>query len=232
TITLIVLALQTVLCAHQLSDLRIKNSFNHPIWVVINHQEPIKVFSHATIEDLVAGRHFIQVIKKIHPHHIKKIIYEGTIDIPFQSIVKTEISPYYGFRIKNVVPKHIYTSSCNPTVFYPGNGVCFNQSPVYYQNNINMISDYEFDALLRVIEKSSFDETKYKIARTAIENSWISSIQLAIITEKMSFESTRLKLAKLGYNRLYDRENAYVVFDSFEFDSSVQEFERYIRINS
>jgi hypothetical protein len=42
------------------------------------------------------------------------------------------------------------------------------------------------------------------------------------------FENTKLDFAKFAYDRTYDRANYYKVNDAFEFESSIEDLNRYI----
>jgi len=48
----------------------------------------------------------------------------------------------------------------------------------------------------------------------------------------LTFESSKLELAKAGYAFVTDRQNFYLVNNSFTFDSSISELEHFIHGNS
>ncbi|MFM7055022.1 MAG: DUF4476 domain-containing protein, partial [Bacteroidota bacterium] len=55
-----------------------------------------------------------------------------------------------------------------------------------------------------------------------------TSRQVADMMGLMTFDSSRLELAKLAYGKTIDRENYWVVYNLFTFESSIVELNNYI----
>lgn len=85
-----------------------------------------------------------------------------------------------------------------------------------------------FNHLRKALRSASFESTREQIARSAVSGNRISSRQLSQVLQEFSFESTRLRFAKWAYPYVTDRERIFMIYDSFSFDSSVRDFERYL----
>ena len=109
------------------------------------------------------------------------------------------------------------------TCSHPGNG---NNGGGWGNNGWNnnyrapMHQD-DFNQLLGVIESKSFESTKQQIALGAISNSYFTSEQIRQMLNVFTFESTKIEVAKNAYDRVIDPEKFYVVYNSFTFESSI-----------
>ena len=85
-----------------------------------------------------------------------------------------------------------------------------------------------FNHLRRAVRSANFESTREQIARSAVSGNRINSRQLSQLLQEFSFESTRLRFAKWAYPYVTDRERIFTIYDSFSFDSSIRDFERYL----
>ena len=87
----------------------------------------------------------------------------------------------------------------------------------------------QFEQLERIINRATFESTKESIAKQALYRNLLTSAQLREILEKFSFESTKLNFAKYAYGQVVDKQNIFLIYDAFTFDSSVRQLERQFR---
>ena len=87
----------------------------------------------------------------------------------------------------------------------------------------------DFNQLLGVIESKSFESTKQQIALGAISNSYFTSEQIRQMLNVFTFESTKIEVAKKAYDKVVDPEKFYVVYNSFTFESSIDNLQASIR---
>ena len=174
------------------------------------------------------GSHYLVVYKREpvrvghHSHHrkfIDKVVYNGYIEIPTASLV-TGIADNYdrlAISIQPLYQNHFYHTDYTNTMYAP--------LPV-------CMSPAVFSELKNVIANRWFDSSKLQVAKQAIAANPVSSAQLAELMNMLTFESSRLELAKAGYAYVTDRQNFFLVNNSFTFESSIAELQHFIRNNS
>jgi hypothetical protein len=86
----------------------------------------------------------------------------------------------------------------------------------------------EFSEMKESIRSKDFENTKLTIAKQIIENNCLTCAQVKEILGLFDFENTRLEYAKYAYQRTYDVSNYYKINDAFEFESSVDDLNKYI----
>lgn len=86
----------------------------------------------------------------------------------------------------------------------------------------------EFTEMKESIRSKDFENTKLTIAKQIIENNCLTCTQVKEILGLFDFENTRLEYAKYAYQRTYDVSNYYKINDAFEFESSVDDLNKYI----
>lgn len=124
-----------------------------------------------------------------------------------------------------------YNAPSNPSHNYnQGN---YNNAPGYGNNynNVpqNVMSGYDIDLLVESIRRKSFDNAKADIAKQALSNQLIMAEDAKKIMQQFTFENNRLDFAKFVYDKVYDQQNFYRVYDAFEFDSSINEMQRWLK---
>ena len=96
-------------------------------------------------------------------------------------------------------------------------------------NNDGAMRDYEFGMLLSTIRNTSFDSSKIDVAKTALMDNRVYSKQVLELVKQYSFESSKLEVAKFAYSRTIDKGNYFLVNGAFNFSSSTDELNRFIR---
>ena len=86
-----------------------------------------------------------------------------------------------------------------------------------------------FRSMLATIKKQSFSSSKKRIAKQIISANCILTDDLVEIIELFDFESDKLAMAKFAFDHTYDIENYYKVNNVFDFESSIEELDQYIR---
>ena len=118
----------------------------------------------------------------------------------------------------------------------PG-GVAIVEEPVYRMPGYNgpigctslPMSDGDFNEAKTAIGGQGFDETRLTVARQIGDNNCFSTAQVKAIMGLFGFEETRLDFAKYAYGRTHDIGNYYKLNDAFNFSSSVDELNAYIK---
>lgn len=203
-------------------------SFRHadrlPMVVEFDHymyQQPVTEFR---IADIPAGRHSVKVWSASgynHGHHYSGyLLYNGFIDVRDGMSLQSILGRNRVFRTVSLVAM---APVCAPVY----------QNTSYYQPAYNSVMcPAEFDALMRIIEARNFDSSRLTIAKQAIRDHQLNTMQVSALMGLLTFESSKLELAKYAYANTVDRSNYYRLYDQFTFDSSVDELNRYISCHS
>lgn len=91
------------------------------------------------------------------------------------------------------------------------------------------ISAQEFSDIKNTIAAMSFEESKLNIAKQIASSNCLLARQVKEIIFLFNFEDTRLDFAKYAFSYTYDVGNYFIVNESFKFEISVDELNRYIR---
>lgn len=193
------------------------------------------------INNVIPGNHFVKVVKMpvnnpYGPCGLPLVVYSGYVNIPAGSQVSAMISGINQISM-NVQPLYpVYNNGYDNNVYNnsdswnngygSGYGHCGNstQYPVY-------MSDHDFSMLKSSIESKSFESSKLTVAKQGIKGNKLSSRQVAELMKLFTFESTKLEIAKYAYGLVADKQNYYLVNDSFTFSSSISELDQYIAKN-
>lgn len=119
-------------------------------------------------------------------------------------------------------------SQCN----LPGTGNTGGWNNNGWNNNSNYrmpMHQNDFSQLLSVMESKSFESSKQQIALGALGNNYFTSEQIRQMLNVFTFESTKIDVAKKAYDRVVDPEKFYVVYNSFTFESSIDNLQASIR---
>lgn len=108
------------------------------------------------------------------------------------------------------------------------------QNPHYDSNKpINMncqfaMNQNDFVNAKKTIESQSFEDSKLTIAKQIAMSNCLFSSQVKEIIELFNFENSRLDFAKTAYSKVFDANNYYIINESFKFQSSIAELNKYI----
>lgn len=91
------------------------------------------------------------------------------------------------------------------------------------------MSDADFASAKKSIESKSFEDSKMTLAKQVFNSNCMTSSQVKEIMMLFSFEASRLDFAKYAYGKTYDQGNYYKVNDAFQFESSIDELNEYIK---
>ncbi|MCX6266722.1 MAG: DUF4476 domain-containing protein [Bacteroidetes bacterium] len=93
------------------------------------------------------------------------------------------------------------------------------------------MSNHAFDQALESLSSKSFESSKLTIAKQIAGSNCLLSRQVKEIMKLFSFESDKLEFAKFAYRHTWDLNNYFLLNDAFEFESSIDELNRYINKN-
>jgi hypothetical protein len=144
------------------------------------------------------------------------LVYSGHIDVPAASRISAMVDNFGRLVITNMMP------------FPPPVPVTYHYTPHIPFHHFTGMPSGAFENLQRVIRSQSFDSSKLKIAKQAITANNISSQQVLQLMNLFTFESYKLDLAKFAYPYTTDRQNYFMLYDGFTFQSSINQLARHI----
>ncbi len=120
--------------------------------------------------------------------------------------------------------------SPRPRVILNQCNICNHNRGCNHYNNGNRHGSYShFDELIYQLRDASFESDKLIIAKQAVRGNAYSADQIGNIMMEFGYESSRLEFAKFAYGFCLDPENYYQVNSAFQFSSSIDELDRFIR---
>ncbi|MDX5347530.1 MAG: DUF4476 domain-containing protein [Hymenobacteraceae bacterium] len=93
----------------------------------------------------------------------------------------------------------------------------------------NLLDQYALDYLFQSIGSKTFESSKVTIAKQAVSGGSVLAEDVKRIMELFTYESSRVDFAKFAYHYTCDKQNYFIVNDAFEYSSSIDELNRYIR---
>jgi hypothetical protein len=168
-------------------------------------------------------------------------VFNGNIQIPANANVNARWSAWNGMVV-NISPYMQNNYPTNPNYpNYPTNPNYPNNptNPNYpnnptnpnYPNNpvIYGMNNNAYSGLLTQLRNASFESNKVSIAKMAIKANGISVNQLQNVLKEFSFDSNRLDVAKFSYPYCVDKNNYFMLNDSFQFSSSASDLMNFIQ---
>lgn len=90
------------------------------------------------------------------------------------------------------------------------------------------MNPHDFQMLLSRVNGQSFEKDKLEVAKMAISNNKMTTIQIVAVCKCFGFETTKLEFAKYAYANCFDKNNYFQVEEVFSFSSSKAELRDYI----
>lgn len=139
------------------------------------------------------------------------------------------------------------TTSGSAGTAYPnsGNNGTYNNSNTTYNTNTNYgssnnatyayatangcympLGDSDFNRLRSSVDGKPFDDERLIIAKQALTNSCMTSLQIKDLMSEMSFDKSRIEFAKYAYPNCIDPQNYFQVNDAFQFGASAADLDK------
>ncbi len=90
------------------------------------------------------------------------------------------------------------------------------------------MTNENFATAKKSVSSKNFESSKLTVAKQVITNNCLTTSQIKEIVKLFDFESTRLEYAKFAYSYVYDKGNYFQLNDAFDFESSIDDLNRYI----
>ena len=237
--------------ANHFSALNLKMFDNGNFSVVLDDQPACSKAGFFSAPVIEPGYHKLKVVRYFSTPYgysmMQKVVYKGWINIPARSVVYANISCHNEFDVVKVEP-YFCPPHGHGHGHGHGNGNGWEDDDEYdesgYENGYGhegngwgaptpqplpmCMSQMEFMQLKNSIESKSFESSKLQIAKQALSYNNFTSAQITDLMSAFDFESTKLDFAKSAYGKVIDKQNFYLVNNSFAFESSIQELNQFI----
>jgi hypothetical protein len=185
----------------------------------------------AEFDNISPGEHSLKVVRESPNVPAQAdVIFDGKIKIPAGDVYAV-IDEYNSFLIykkkKFNQDRYSYTGDFIRKCGTTGNEQKESEYVYDVCKNKVMKKD-DFDDLRSDINNRNFESTNVTVVKSALDNNYVSSDQLKQLLGYFTFESNKLEVAKYAYKKVCDTNNFFKVYDSFNFDSSVEELKNYI----
>lgn len=95
-------------------------------------------------------------------------------------------------------------------------------------NNQHDVNNSAFQKFLTVLKNESYDSNRLKTAKSYISKSTFSAEQIAEMSKTFSYDSGRLDFAKVAYNQCVDKNNYFLLRETFSYPSGYSSLLDYI----
>jgi hypothetical protein len=130
----------------------------------------------------------------------------------------------------------VTTTSTTQTTTVATSGGSVKGKPVYempgYSGPVGCpypMSDLDFRDVKNSIASKTFEDSKLTIAKQVISANCLFASEVRQIMQLFTFESSRLEFAKYAFPYTFDQGNYYKLNDAFQFESSIDELNEFIR---
>ncbi|NUM51343.1 MAG: DUF4476 domain-containing protein [Flavobacteriales bacterium] len=235
------------------SELNIRLWDNGMFTLVVNNQSFSTPTTNFSMANLRPGNHQLKVFRNfINPYGYGgnvKMVYNGWVSIQPNTKLLAFVNSNGQLVVESLMPCHhkYYGNGYGNNWQYNNyNGNQYNgYGNTYgnYQYNNNGGSNYyngggygysygmlpeQFSQLKLTIGNTSFDNTRLTVMKQAVAANQVTTAQVNELLGMLSFESTRLDFAKYAYAYTLDKENYYMVNNTFSFSSSIAELNHFI----
>lgn len=199
----------------------------------------------------LTGNSFLLTVKD---QFTNEVIFNNYIQIPEGSTMNAELD---GNNNLNIKPANTTNNESNETIgtvnygnsntgYYSNNNnnqngsACSsgnhngynhsgqNHNTGHYNWNNNYNNSGYFEQFILNLKNESFDSERLKSAKTYAASNKLSANQINSIATTFTFDSNRLSWAKYAYNKCYDKQNYFLLKNSFDFTSNYDELLDYI----
>ncbi len=257
TLVVFVLALTSQAIAAQLSTLNLRTSSNIPIKVILDGQLISENNSLASINNIPAGYHDLQVFYSVQDYFgiREEVLFFGKVLLPANTITNAFINEQQQYVIEEQlaiqVPQHYghgnYAHNSHnqhydnqygtKPVFWSTQGApkpvhCGTIAPqqIIHAPVVETFPMHKnaFNQLKNAIDKQWFSDGKMTVFNQALASNYFTAQQVNELINLFSFSKDRLEVAKRAYSKTLDQANYFIVYESLHWNSSIQNLSNYI----
>ncbi|RKT01998.1 DUF4476 domain-containing protein [Chryseobacterium defluvii] len=154
------------------------------------------------------------------------LLYRTSLMVRNNSRMVLDFFSDYGLYLLNTSPVQGYGFNDWNDIWnnpYGNSGSQWNQGNGHVMDNVSF---YRFMDMMK--RSASFDKDKSAMIMQQARGTMFTAQQMQSLLKSLDFDKNRLELAKSIYRKCADRENFFVVYEAFDFDSSRRDLMNYI----
>ncbi|MFN3917374.1 MAG: DUF4476 domain-containing protein [Flavobacteriales bacterium] len=222
--------------AQAISKLSIKLWNNHPMIVILDGKAH-NCTNMFVSPSITQGRHAVTILSQtvnLNAGQVQtNIHYDGYLDLPDNSDIMLQLGNDNQITVLQVndlfPPAPVPTPAPIPT---PQPTPAPTPTPAPAPSNSGAAMDAgSFSNFMSAVKTESFDNDKLTLVKTYLNNSWLTSDQVAQMMDAFSFEKNKLEAAKFAWHRVTDPNSYFIVNKKFSFSSSGRDLNKYIQQN-
>lgn len=154
------------------------------------------------------------------------LLYRTSLMVRNNSRIVLDFFSDYGLYLLNTSPVQGYGFNDWNDVW---NNPYGNSGSQWNQGNGHVMDNASFYRFMDMMKRSaSFDKDKSAMIMQQARGTMFTAQQMQSLLKSLDFDKNRLELAKSIYRKCADRENFFVVYEAFDFDSSRRDLMNYI----
>lgn len=154
------------------------------------------------------------------------LLYRTSLMVRNNSRMVLDFFSDYGLYLLNTSPVQGYGFNDWNDVW---NNPYGNSGSQWNQGNGHVMDNASFYRFMDMMKRSaSFDKDKSAMIMQQARGTMFTALQMQSLLKSLDFDKNRLELAKSIYRKCADRENFFVVYEAFDFDSSRRDLMNYI----
>lgn len=220
---------------HASSSLQVNINEHGPYTVEVDGYQYQSQGNSVFLDRLTPGTYRVRIIRfnpqaryrGPHRRPSSMVVYDEFIQVPAYSTITANYNRF-GMKVNRVIhrPVRQRPAPCvqPPVQRRPDRSPRVNRPCAA---PIGML-DRDFQQLLYTLDNSSFDQTRLSIAKSAVNNNYMSTNQIAVVMRKLSFDSYRLDFAKFAHARCIDQHNYYHLTNELAFESNARHLINFI----
>ncbi len=151
------------------------------------------------------------------------LVYRSQINIKNNSRMVLDFFTDHGLFLLETVPVQSYGFNEWDDIWNNPYGNSGNYG--YYGN---VMDSRTFSLFVNAVEDISFDKERLNFINTQAKTANFTSAQIKAVLDEFSFDEQRLAAAKILYNKCVDRNNYFMVYETFSFDRYKNDLMKYI----
>lgn len=154
------------------------------------------------------------------------LLYRTSLMVRNNSRMVLDFFSDYGLYLLNTSPVQGYGFNDWNDVW---NNPYGNSGSQWNQRNGHVMDNASFYRFMDMMKRSaSFDKDKSAMIMQQARGTMFTAQQMQSLLKSLDFDKNRLELAKSIYRKCADRENFFVIYEAFDFDSSRRDLMNYI----
>jgi hypothetical protein len=195
---------------------------NSPFSISMDNMPFTSPSNRIILNNLLPGAHFIKITANPSgkwPKGYGNAFFTGIISIPYNARILAFIDEYRGFQVSDIISSIPFPET--NTGFYQRTFV--QDADFYKYPKYNLTDSTAFFLLKEKLKESNTSSERLIILKRSLIPNKVSTTEIRELIRFLDFDKERLEFATYAYYFTSDREDYYLLKDSFIFPGTVKE---------